>query len=95
MNSIPHVLPKGVSMAMAADGGEDGALPVVAAVFVAVVSDSASITAARDFSDAPPAPASAPAAAAAYALLVYLVRGSPYRRLCPPRGAAQLDRLYA
>ena len=58
-----------------------------AAVFVAVVSDSASITAARDFSDAPPAPA----AAAAYALLVYLVRGSPYRRLCPPRGAAQLD----
>ena len=94
MNSIPHVLPKGVSMAMAADGGEDGALPVVAAVFVAVVSDSASITAARDFSDAPPAPASAPAAAA-YALLVYLVRGSPYRRLCPPRGAAQLDRRYA
>ena len=75
-------------MAMAADGGEDGALPVVAAVFVAVVSDSASITAARDFSDAPPAPAPA---AAAYALLVYLVRGSPYRRLCPPRGAAQLD----
>ena len=74
-------------MAMAADGGEDRALPVVAAVFVAVVSDSASITAARDFSNAPPAPA----AAAAYALLVYLVRGSPYRRLCPPRGAAQLD----